>query len=123
MATGIRHRLSASWKKHPVIMAAFLLMSVLTLALILRLVVSIAYWSTHRNLPVEGWMPLGYVSRSHDVPVEQLRRIADLPSDVRDRRTISEIARSQGKTTPEFVIRIEEGIAGLKTGKPSRDNR
>lgn len=123
MATGIRARLSASWKKHPVITAAFVFMSVLTFALILRLVASIAYWSTHRNLPVEGWMPLGYVSRSHDIPVEKLRSIADLPPDMRDRRPISEIAKSQGKTTSEFIIHIEEGIAGLKADRSNGENR
>jgi hypothetical protein len=42
-----------------------------------------------------GWMRVGYVAHSHDVPLPVLNQAIGLTADARDRRPLTEIARSQ----------------------------
>ena len=123
MLKGFANRMVAAWKNHPLITTAFIVMAVVTLFLAVRLTFSVAYWSTHRNLPVEAWMPLGYIGRSYGIPVEEMRRIAGLPPAVRDRRPVGEIAASRGEDKEQFITRIEDGIARFKTARPLENGR
>lgn len=73
-----------------------------------------AYWRSHRDEKVAGWMPLGYVARSHGVPVDALRRALGLPEGVADRRPIEEIARERGVATAAFVEEVERALTAVK---------
>ena len=52
------------WRRHPVLLAAFVIAVALSLALAGRIVWKAVYWSQHREVQVEGWMTVGYVGRS-----------------------------------------------------------
>jgi len=79
-----------------------------------RAALRFAYWRSHRDEKVAGWMPLGYVARSHGVDVDALRRALGLPETIADRRPIEEIARERGVATAAFVAEVERALAAVK---------
>lgn len=93
---------------------AFALALAAAVILAARAVLRFVYWRNHRDEKVAGWMPLGYVARSHGVAVAALRRALGLPEGVADRRPIEEIARERGIETAAFVAEVEEALAAVK---------
>ena len=72
------------------------------------------YWSQHRNEPIERWMPVEYVARSHSVPPEVLRAalgIEEPRGPRRDRRPLGQIAEERGESFEELVAKLEAAIA------------
>ncbi|HHZ09409.1 MAG TPA: hypothetical protein GX405_11595 [Rhizobiales bacterium] len=96
---------------------AFALALAAAVALAARAAFRFVYWRNHRDEEVAGWMPLGYVARSHGVPVGALRRALGLPEGVADRRPIEEIARARGMATAAFVAEVEEALAAVKAAR------
>lgn len=82
--------------------AVFLLAVVLAALFTVRAVTYTLYWREHRNQPIERWMTVGYVAHSYGLPREVLEEALGLPPSNpplrADRRPLSEIAQSQGKT-------------------------
>jgi hypothetical protein len=93
---------------------AFGLALVAAVALAARAAFRFVYWRNHRDEKVAGWMPLGYVARSHGVPLDDLRRALGLPEGVVDRRPLEEIARERGVATAAFVAEVERALAAVK---------
>ncbi len=93
------------------LLAAFLLVGIATGIFGARAVVSAIYWSQHRDDPIVGWMTIGYVAHSHDVPPQVLQQAIGLPTGVRDRRPLSEIAAAEGRSLGEVVAMLEAAIA------------
>jgi hypothetical protein len=108
------HVLRQAWQSNRPLTVAFLLACTITLFLAVRLTVGVIYWSNHADEPIKPWMRLGYVSKSHNVDVEQLRLAIGLSADQRDRRTLEEIARDRGVTPEELKALLEAEIARLK---------
>ena len=62
--------------------------------------------------PIRGWMDIGYVSRAYGVPPYVLYAALNLPDDgPRDRRPLSEIAKTQNRSTEEVIQVLQERIA------------
>lgn len=123
MSVTVRKRLATAWKRHPLFTSAFMVMGVITLFLAVRLVFSLAYWSAHRDLPVEAWMPLGYIARSHSISVEEMRQMVDLPANIRDRRPIGDIAASRGIAANELIEKVEAAIERYKESGAAEQDR
>jgi len=89
---------------------------ILTLFFGFRLAMGAFYWSNpaHQDQPIEGWMPLGYVGRSWDIPREALLQITGIPGDSLPRRSLEAIARDTGVPLRVLIARIEAGIAGWR---------
>lgn len=62
-------------------------------------------------LPVAGWMPIGFLARSRDIPREVLLEAAGIEPGERARLTLAGIARQNGEPLEALVIRIEASIA------------
>ncbi|MBN8291468.1 hypothetical protein JI664_05810 [Rhodobacter sp. NTK016B] len=86
---------------------------VLSLFFAVRLAVGAFYWSdpAHQDQAVEGWMPLGYVGRSWDVPRAEMEQIAGIEPGSVARRSLEMIARDEGIPLNTLISRIETGIA------------
>ena len=92
---------------------AFVVALALTLFFGARFVMGVFYWNdpTHRDQQIEGWMPLGYVGRSWNVPRDTMIEIAGVDPSGRPRRSLEMIARDEGVPLPTLIARIESGIA------------
>ncbi|MCA0206583.1 MAG: hypothetical protein LCH92_19750 [Proteobacteria bacterium] len=93
--------------------AGFALALVGTLYFGIRVAMGAFYWSdpAHRDQVIEGWMPLGYVGRSWNVPREVMMEIAGITPDGRPRRSLEMIARDENIPLPVLIERIQSGIA------------
>ncbi|GEO85649.1 MULTISPECIES: hypothetical protein [Alphaproteobacteria] len=118
--------LAILWQRHRLLLGAFLVTTLITLFFATRFLLSILYWSdpAHRNQPLEGWMTIGYVAHSYDVPRDRLMEILNLqPSDNQNKRarpTLERIARDQGQSLDAFEIDVKAAIALLRAQEPSR---
>lgn len=104
-----------------VLLAAFVAAGIATAVFGTRAVVSAIYWSQHRDEPLAGWMSIGYVARSHEVPPQVLLEALGLDPGVRDRRPLSEIAAAAGRPLAEVTALLAEAIAEEKAERAKRD--
>ncbi len=95
------------WHKHRLLLISFVLVTLVTLALAVRIGVGLVYWASHANAPLEKWMPIGYVARSYDVDRQVLIDGLDLPRDSGSvRLSLTEISRQTGIPYPELEAKI-----------------
>lgn len=91
---------------------AFGLALLVTLGFAVRLGASLIYWANpaNRDQPVEGWMPLGFVARSWQVPPEVLAEALGLTPEQRPRLTLEQIARARGEPLDRLVSTVQATI-------------
>lgn len=91
---------------------AFGLALLVTLGFGVRFGASLIYWSNpaNRDQPVEGWMPVGFVARSWQVPPEVLAEALGLDPEQRTRQTLDQIARARGESLASVVTSLEAAI-------------
>lgn len=97
---------------HRLLTVAFGLAVLVTLVFAVRLGISVAYWTNpaNRDQPVEGWMPVGFVARSWQIPPEVLAEALGLDPDDRRRQTLYQIARARGEPMRSVVATLEDAI-------------
>lgn len=108
---GWRTKLALAWQQHRLLFLAFVVASVLAVVFIGRTVAFYAYWATHKQVPIEEWMTIGYIARSYDVDRDMLREALGLDTEQPDRRTLAQIAAARGITVAALIDMIEEAIA------------
>ena len=98
------------------LIAAFVLAVALCLFFAGRLIVGAVYWSdaAHIEQPVAGWMRLGYVARSWNVPREDLLEALDLPASGLRATSLERIAQDSGVPLPVLIERVEAAIERLR---------
>ena len=115
-------KLKRLWRKHRLLVTAFVLASAVTLFFALRTVLFFAYWNdpAHRNQPLEGWMTIGYVAHSWRVPADRLARALNLPPPPEDgtRPPLKRLAKERGESFESFSAEIEEKIRQLRAEGP-----
>lgn len=101
------------WRRHPWRFSGFAIMAVVTLFLALRICLATFYWSspTSREMAIEGWMPVGYIARSWDIPRETLAEALGIEPGSAPRRSLASIAAEQGVSVEELTARISLAIA------------
>jgi len=112
--------LREAWHSNRALTTAFVIVCLISLLLGVRLVGSYIYWTNHANEPLQNWMRLGYISKSHNVDVESLRQSIGLPPDQRERRPLEEIAAERGVDPSELKALLEAEIARIKANGKSR---
>jgi hypothetical protein len=108
---GWRAKVALAWRQHRLLFLAFVMASVLAVVFIGRTIGFYAYWATHKQVPIEEWMTIGYIARSYDIDRGVLRETLGLNADQPDRRTLAQIAASRGMTVGMLIDMIEEAIA------------
>ncbi|MBV2187217.1 MAG: hypothetical protein KUL88_22080 [Rhizobium sp.] len=109
--------LAILWRRHRLLLGAFVGATLIALFFASRFMLSVIYWSdpAHRNQPLEGWMTIGYVAHSYDVPRDRLIEILGLrPPDRKERPTLERIARERGQPLEAFETDLETAIARLR---------
>jgi hypothetical protein len=104
------------WKARPVLTSAFLLACAATLFFAGRFTVYTVYWASHREMPVQAWMTVGYVARSWGLDGREIDARAGLPlPEVKGRpQPLSEIAAERGVPVSEVIATVEAAVAELR---------
>ncbi|MFA7415169.1 MAG: hypothetical protein WC048_11840 [Rhizobium sp.] len=105
------------WRRHRLLLTAFVFATALTLFFAARFTLFVLYWSdpAHRNQPLQGWMTIGYIAHSYDVPREALADALGLvPPEKGKRPTLDSLARDRGMTAAEFQAEIKAAIERLR---------
>ena len=77
-----------------------------------------AYWCSHRDEPIYGWMTVGYVAHSYHVPPQALYEALALPSQPPDKRCISKIARAQHHSAQDVIEVLRGAILQARPSHP-----
>ncbi len=116
------------WRRHRLLAAATALATLATLVFLTRFIVQVAYWETHRDAQLQGWMTVGYVARSYQVDREVLLRAVDVEpgKEDRPRLTLGDLAARRGEPLAAIEADLRAAIAaersepggGQGTGEP-----
>ena len=99
-----------NWPQRAVV-AAFILVAGFTAFQASRAVRHALYWSHHRDEPIHGWMSVGYVARSYQVPPHLLYEALGLQHQPHDRKPIRQIATEQNRPVREIIDVLQAAIA------------
>ncbi|MGV8938159.1 MAG: hypothetical protein ACOH2J_13620 [Allorhizobium sp.] len=105
------------WRKHRLLLSAFVFATLLTLFFAARFVFFVQYWNdpAHREQPLEGWMTLGYVAHSYKVPRNTLAAaLGVVPPEKGKRPTLKQIAGDKGLPVDAFAAEVEAAIKKLR---------
>lgn len=100
--------------RHPWLLAGFVLALALTGVFAIRLVASTIYWSQNQDRPIEGWMPIGYIAQSWDVPRDTLADAIQHQPGTFSRKSLAHIAEERGESVETLIARIENAIADAR---------
>ena len=106
------------WQSNRWALVGFVLAAAVTLFFAERFVIFTFYWARteHRFEPVSGWMTLGYVERSWDLPRRSLPErlgIAPPPERSGKPKSIAEIAAERGVTVDEMIVQVEKAVKAM----------
>ncbi len=104
------------FRRHPFLTLAFALAVALTLFFAGKFVTRAIYWAdpAHQNQPVAGWMTVGYIGRSWDVPPPEIDRIAGFDRPEGKPMTLQQIADQRGVPVAEVIRAVETAILTVK---------
>jgi hypothetical protein len=105
------------WRTNRLLVIAFAIALSFTVVFGARTAAFYIYWSGHQNVPVAGWMPPGYVAKSHRVDIEVVREALGLDPQARDRRPIARIAHDRGVPVQSLIRDVNEALAKAEAGK------
>ncbi len=95
------------WHKHRLLLVGFSIATVVTLVFLTKFTLSLIYWSSHQDAPIETWMPVGYIARSYDVDRDWLMQQTGLPEGVyHTRLSIEDAAVKAGISFEDMRARI-----------------
>lgn len=118
-------RLRRVFRQAPILASAFAVALLLTGWFGAQTVMRAVYWSDprHQNQEIEGWMTIGYVGRSWQVPREALiAALQDvLPGDAPGRRLpIERLAQESGLPEDDITALLYAAIAAYQTTAPDQ---
>lgn len=108
------------WFEHRLLLIAFIIASLAAILFAVRLMIFTIYWSQHRDEPLQGWMTIGYVARSYDLPREALAVELGLVEGATPRISLSGIAKLRGVPLASVEERV---LAFIATSRPDADTR
>ena len=98
---------------------AFLLALGFTILHVVRILQDAIYWREHRDEPIQGWMTIGFVAHSYHVPPHVLLLALHLPfGPPPDKRTLSTIAASRGKSVDQLAAILTHAIVHARPPYP-----
>jgi hypothetical protein len=106
-----------TWRQWLVVLA-FLLVLAGTGFFALRTIRAAVYWHYHQDEAIRGWMNVGYVAHSYNVPPHVLYRALGLPHKPPDRRPLREIAKAQNRSMDEIRAILLNAIVHARPPYP-----
>ena len=104
-------KLKYLWQNHRLLLIGFAFFTLLTLAFLMKFVVSVIYFANNRDVAIEPWMPIGYIARSYEVDSDWLAAQTELPDGYfRPRESIKDAAKEAGISFEDMRARILSAI-------------
>lgn len=113
--------LARLWREHRLALLIFAAAAMVTLVFALRFALFALHWSdpARRDLHPAGWMTVGYLARSWNVPREALaERLAVTPAPGRP-LTLEEIAAARGEPLASYIAQVEAALTALREARPA----
>lgn len=109
----MRRHLAYLWGHHRILLAVFALGGAATLFFAVRLVAFWLYWAApdHDRAPLEGWMTVGYIARSWQLPPEEVLALTGSTLEGGRPMTLAAIAAANGESLPALIARLEAALA------------
>ena len=106
-----------NWRQWTIALTCLLFVSVGVFFLV-RAVRPAIYWHYHQDEPIRGWMNVGYVAHSYNVPPHVLYRALGLPHKPPDKRPIRDIARAQNRSVAVVIAVLKDAIVHARPPYP-----
>jgi len=104
------------WNTHRLLLVGFTIATLVTLVFLTRFTISLVYWSTHLDAPIETWMPVGYIARSYDVDRDWLMLQTGLPSgEFHPRLSVEDAAVKAGISFEDMRARLQMAIQAQRS--------
>lgn len=95
------------WHKHRLLLVGFSVATLVTLVFLTKFTLSLIYWSTHQDVQIETWMPVGYIAKSYEVDRDWLMQQTGLPEgEFHPRLSIEDAAVKSGVNFEEMRARV-----------------
>lgn len=99
------------WNHHKLLLIGFSIATLVTTGFLIKLTISLIFWSNNRDTVIEPWMPIGYIARSYEVEREWLVLQTGLPAeDDRARLSIDNAAETAGVSFEEMRAQLLAAI-------------
>ena len=108
------------WRRHRLLVSAFVLACALALFFAARFTVQAIYWANHRDEGITPWMTLGYIAHSWQVRPQEIEARVGLPPPQGHPKPLVELAGEQHVTVAELITRIEAAIAAIRAEEAAR---
>ena len=102
------------FQRHPKLVSALTLTSVIALFFAVKFIVGVVYWSQHQQEAIRPWMTAGYIGKSWGINPRELDRQAGLPPPTDHPYTLAEAAKQRGIPVEELIKQVEATIAKMK---------
>ena len=103
------------FRRHPVLVLAFVLASLGATFFAGRIVWNVVYWAQHRQEAVQPWMTVGYVGHSWGLPPREIDARAGLPMPEKGHPlTLQQIADQRGVPVAEIIALVEVTVAQMR---------
>lgn len=99
-------------------MVAAVLALALGLVLVFALRLALGPDPNARDPQIAGWMPVGYVARTWDIPPPVLAEALGLPPGSAPRRSLRSLAEDRGEPVEALIARLHAAIAAHRAGGP-----
>jgi hypothetical protein len=109
-------RLAGAARHHPLIAAILAVALVLALGFALRLAFGPS--PDARDPDLAGWMPLGYVAHTWDIPRDVLAQALGLEPGATPRRNLRRLAEERGEPLDRLLARVEAAILAHRGTAP-----
>jgi len=111
-------RLKKLQAREVVVALAFILALLFAGLFLARAVRPVIYWHYHQDEPIRGWMNVGYVAHSYNVPPHVLYQALGLPHKPPDKRPLREIAKAQNRSMDEIRTVLLDAIVHARPPYP-----
>lgn len=107
-------KLRRLWRRHPVLLPAFLLALAAALFFGLRALSFIVTQPWRAEQPVAGWMTPRYIQRTYHIPREVIGAILDVDDQTEARMPVDALARASGRPLAKVLADLDAAIAAQK---------
>lgn len=105
------------WQHHKFLVLGFGLAVLVTGFLALRVIGMSFYFSQHRDAELAGWMTIGYIAHSYDIPREPLIAAIGLNEIGPQRLTLRKISNMHGVPQDELERALLDAIATARAAE------
>jgi hypothetical protein len=112
--------MTSLWRRHPRLVAAFLVALALAIFFTGKIVWRTVWWSQHQQEQVMPWMTVGYVGRSWGLDPREIDERAGLPMPQGKPLTLKDIAAQRGVPVSEIVALVETTVQQMLQEEAAR---